>query len=195
MKTIFSSLLTLVALSAAAQVPGTFKLSGAVGYAQPIASGITGGIAVALEPKVTVTNKVDVGVRFEGAYITRGVQVNSVANPSSYGLLMSYLATGTYRLSEGRIKTYAGAGAGIFQVANTNTVTVIYDQSPNDVKFPGETRFGGMARLGLKTGHYIANLEYNAVLPSKVYLSATALDARSSYLSLKIGYEIGGYKK
>lgn len=185
----------VVALSAVAQTPGSLKLCGSVGYAQPLRSGVSGGFVLAIEPKIIVTPKIDIGVLVEAAYIPRSISFAGSTYPTNVKVYGSYKVTGNYWLSQGKFGSFVGVGAGLYQLPKTDAVTVIYNQSPDDILFPMGSRFGGLVRYGLKTGHYVATVEYNAVLASTLYRSATPITSPNGYLSIKVGYEVGGFKK
>ncbi len=184
-----------MAFCATAQIPGTLKLAGSVGFAQPLRSGVSGGYLLSLEPKFIITPTIDVGVRIEAAQLPRSVVSGGTTFATNSRFLSSYLATASYWLSNKvKFRSFVGLGAGLYQVPETNRVSVIYNQSPDDILFPEGSRFGGMVRYGVKTGHYIASVEYNMALASTLYRSTTPIKSPNSYLSIKVGYEIGGYK-
>lgn len=195
MKSFLVLLFTSAVLHVAAQNPGSLKLCGSVGFAQPLQSGVSGGFLLAIEPKIIVTPTIDVGVLVEAAYIPRSISFAGSAYPTNIKVYGSYKVTGNYWLSQGKYRSFVGIGAGLYQRPKTDPVTVIYNQSPDDILFPAGARFGGLVRYGLKTGHYVATVEYNAVLASTLYRSATPIKSQNSYLSIKVGYEIGGFKK
>ncbi len=181
-------------VSAIAQQPGSLKLAGSAGFAQPPYAGVSGGYLLALEPKIIVTPTIDVGVRIEAAQLTRSVISDGSTFTTNSRFLSSCIITGNYWLSKGRFRSFVGLGAGLYHIPATDRVIVVHNQSPDDILFPVIDRLGGMVRYGLKVGHYIASVEYNLVTPSTVYRSVTPLSSPNSYLSIKVGYEIGGYK-
>ena len=194
MKLFFFLVLTCLAGRAAAQQPGSLKLAGSAGFAQPPYAGVSGGYLLALEPTLIVTSTIDAGIRIEAAQRTRSVVSDGSTFATNSRFLSSYVATGNYWLSQGRFRSFVGLGAGLYHIPATDRVTVLYNQSPDDIQFPAIDRLGGMVRYGLKVGHYLVTAEYNLVTPSTVYRSATPLKSPNSYLSIKAGYEIGGHK-
>ena len=194
LKLVFVMVFTTASLSAVAQSP--LKLSGSVGYGQPLQSGVPGGFVLALEPKFIVNPKIDIGVLIEAAYMSRSIKSEGVTYSTNSRMWASYKATGNYWLSNtGRYQSFVGVGAGLYQLPETDGVSVIYNQSPSTILFPAGARFGGLIRYGVKAGHFIATAEYNLVLASTLYRSATPLKSSNSYPTIKVGYEIGGFKK
>lgn len=183
-------------VTSSAQTP--LKLCGSVGFAQPMVFSVPGSYVGALEVKYILNERIDIGALAEVAQFTRSVHSAGTVYPTNSGLLSSYRLTGNYWLSadaQKRFRSFVGIGAGLYQIPAANRVTVVFGQSPDDILFPGGSRFGGMLRYGLKFRHYVGTVEYNLVSSSTLYRSATALNSPNSYLSVKIGYEIGGYKK
>lgn len=195
MKKVLVILLATVALNAAAQSSNPFKLCGSVGFAQPAQAGINGGFLLAIEPKVMINPKLDIGVLVEAIYVPRSIKFQGTTYPTNVQVTGSYKAIANYWLSSGKVKSFVGLGAGLYQLPATTNVTVVYNQSPDDIVFPAGGRFGGVVRYGIKYAHLVATAELNAVLASDLYRSVTLVKGNNSYASVKIGYEIGGMKR
>ncbi|MFD2933776.1 hypothetical protein [Spirosoma flavum] len=195
MKHILFLLLTLGAFSVTAQEYKPFKVNVSLGYAKALASGISGGVLLAVEPKYGVSDHFDVGLRLESAFIARGVTYNGNTTTGDAVAFGSYLLTGTYLIGTGSIRPFIGVGAGIFTIASGGTITVIDNQTPKDVSFVSETKFGAMIRAGIKAGHFVAGVEYNAVPTTSTKLTNTTIDSKNAYLGIKIGFDIGGGRK
>lgn len=181
--------------SVAAQEYRPFKLNAAVGLAKPTDSGITVGLLLDLEPKYGITRTIDLGLRLEWALIARGVSTNGQTSTGNVGVFGSYLATGTYLFGRGNTRPFAGLGAGVYRVISTSTLVVIDGQSPQTVTLLGQTKFGGMLRAGIKTGHFLITAEYNAVPATTDQVGSTTLRSQNAYAGLKLGVDIGGGQK
>jgi outer membrane protein X len=195
MKRIVLAFFVLGALSANAQEYKPFKVNLSIGYAKALASGLSGGALISLEPKYGVSDNFDVGLRLESAFIARGVTVNGNTTTGDVAGFGSYLLTGTYLFGTAGVRPFLGAGAGLFTIASGGTVTVVDGQTNQNVTFVGENKFGGMIRAGVKAGHFVAGVEYNAVPTTSNKISNTTIDSKNAYLGIKVGFDIGGGRK
>ena len=152
-----------------------FKVDISLGYAVPQGTGTKAGFVIAVEPKYAVMDELAIGVRIEAAAL---VNLNFDRTSGTAKAVGSYLATGEYYFSNDYFRPFAGAGAGIFTTASA-TVT---DSDSGDFS-PTKSQFGFMARTGFEFGHLRLGVEYNF------------LKDKASYLSLKLGVNIGGGKK
>ncbi|WP_461093399.1 outer membrane beta-barrel protein [Spirosoma gilvum] len=192
MKRYFFSLFMLAALSASAQTYKPFKVNLSLGYAKPLASGVSGGVLFAIEPKYGINDNIDLGLRMEWAVVARAIVSNNNTVTGDVGAFGSYLLTGNYLFGEGNTRPFIGLGAGVYSVASAGTVTVIDGQTPKNVTLAAETKFGGMIRAGVKTGHFVVAAEYNAVPTTSNKLTNTTIDSKNAYLGIKLGFDIGG---
>lgn len=192
MKRILLLFFGLMAFSATAQEYKPFKVNLSIGYAKALASGLSGGALISLEPKYGVSDNFDVGLRLESAFIARGVTVNGNTTTGDVAAFGSYLLTGTYLVGTGSIRPFIGLGAGLFTIASGGIISVTDNQTPQDVTFTAASKFGAMLRAGIKAGHFVAGVEYNAVPTTSNKLSNTAIDSKNAYLGIKIGFDIGG---
>ncbi len=71
-------------------------------------------------------------------------------------------------------------------------MTVTTGQSPQDVTFVRDTKFGGMIRGGIKAGHFVAALEFNAAPNSGALVGPLTVSHENAYLGIKVGADIGG---
>lgn len=195
MKRILVVLFALVTFSATAQDFKPFKVNVSLGFAKPLTGSASGGFLLAVEPKYGLSDNFDVGVRLESAFVARSVERNGTTTTGDIAGLNSALLTGNYLISTGTFRPFIGAGVGIFSVSSGGTVSVTDGQTPQDVTFVSETKFGGMVRAGFKTGHFVLSVEYNAVPTSTVSTisaSSLKLDSKNSYLGIKLGVDLGG---
>lgn len=198
MKNYLVGLFMLVALSATAQEQEykPFKVNVSVGIAKPLNAGVSGGVLFAVEPKYGISDHVDVGLRLEVAAVARGIQVNGNTTTSDVGAFSSYLLTGNYLFGTGGIRPFLGAGIGFYSVGAAGTVTVTNGQNPpQDVNFVSDTKFGGMIRGGIKAGHFVAAVEYNAAPTTSNTLGNAKITSENAYLGIKVGFDIGGGRR
>lgn len=193
MKNYLAGLFMLVALSATAQVYKPFKVNVSVGYAKPLNAGVSGGFLFAVEPKYGVTDNFDIGLRLESAVVARGIQDNGNTFTSDLGAFSSALLTGNYLFGSNNVRPFLGAGIGIYTIGAAGTVVTDRNgQNPQNVNFVNDTKFGGMIRGGIKAGHFVAAVEYNAAPTTSVTLGTTRVTSENAYVGIKVGFDIGG---
>ncbi|MBC7892779.1 MAG: hypothetical protein H7Y12_11235 [Sphingobacteriaceae bacterium] len=197
MKTLLLAALCFgTAVSASAQdrdrVFKPFKFNVALGYAKPLGGGASGGVLFALEPKYSVIEALEVGIRAEFALTARTFSYANRTGDAEIKALNSFLLTGNYVFGTGGFRPYLGAGLGLYTLAG-GTVTIVDGQAPEqDVPVEAETKFGFMGRAGFKAGHFNFGLEFNAVPNSSPRVQNVTLESQNSYLGIKAGVDIGG---
>lgn len=196
MKKYLASLLVLVALSATAQEYKPFKVNVSVGFAKPLNAGVSGGVLFAVEPKYGLSDHFDIGLRLESALVARGIEVSGNTTKSDVGAFNSYLLTGNYLFGTSNVRPFLGAGIGFYSIGAAGTVTTTSGQSAQDVTFVNDTKFGGMIRGGIKAGHFVAAVEYNAApTTSNNTIGSTKVTSENAYLGVKVGFDIGGGRR
>lgn len=203
MKQCFALLITLLMGAAAqAQEFKPFKVNVSLGFAAPSGGG---GVLFAVEPKYGISDQIDVGLRIEGAVMARDVVVNGNISSGNAQGAGSYILTGNYLLSTTNFRPFVGIGAGLYSIAST-AVTVVGSGSSSqgtNGNIAAGSVFGGMARVGFKTGHFVLGLEYNLIpnTDSVVYDSngtskiGTSVQSKNSYAGIKLGFDIGGGRR
>ena len=204
MRTLFISLFVLVSCVAVAQNAKPFKVSIAGGYALPANKSTNdnvskAGFAYSLEPQYELTKNLEVGVRFEQAFIKRPEILDEVfyftTNTKS---IMSAVVTANYVMRVGTsLRPYVGVGGGLYyaekseqrQPSSSGSSLVYYP-------LPVTTAFGGMGRIGVKYGIVHVEANYNLISDTSVTNGATrlTLTAKNSYFGFKAGITIGGSK-
>lgn len=193
MKKYLVALFTLVAFSASAQVYKPFKVNVSVGYAKPFNAGVSGGFLVAVEPKYGLSDNFDLGLRLELASVARGVQYNGNTTTGDVGTYSSALVTGNYMFGDGNIRPFLGAGAGVYNIGAAGTVVIASNgQANQNIQLVTDTKFGGMIRAGIKAGHFVAAVEYNAIPTTDRSLQNLEITSENAYLGIKVGFDIGG---
>ncbi|HAI84348.1 MAG TPA: hypothetical protein DCL43_11820 [Chitinophagaceae bacterium] len=157
-----------------------FKVNLGIGYAIPsttTSGGTSGGAAFSLEPQYRINNKINVGLRIEGAAVG---SVNTGSGNADVSVLSSYTASGEYYFKPSGFRPFAGVGAGIYRLANASVSASSGSSSPT-INQSG-SKFGFYPRVGFETGHFRVTSEYNVVTDG-------------GYLSFKLGFFFGGGKK
>ena len=193
MKNYLAGVLLLAALSATAQTYKPFKVNVSVGYAKAFNAGTSGGWLGSIEPKYGITDNIDLGFRLEGAFVARGIQVNGNTMTSDNGLFGSYLLTGNYLFGTNNVRPFLGLGFGFYDIGASGSVTVTTGQNNRqDINFVKATKFGGMIRGGVKVGHFVAALEFNAAPNGGSIIGPITVSHENAYLGIKVGADIGG---
>lgn len=199
MKKYFALLTTLlIGFAAQAQEFKPFKVNVSLGAALPSGGG---GVLFAVEPKYGINDRIDVGLRIEGAAMARAIVVNGNTTSGDLQFAASYLLTGNYMLSTNNFRPFVGLGAGLFTVASTG-FSENGGQSTNGTIAAGNV-FGGMARVGFKAGHFLLGVEYNLVpnTTSALFDSngqiqiGKTVQSKNSYVGVKVGFDIGGGRR
>lgn len=196
MKKYLVGCLMLFAVAAQAQTYKPFKVNVSVGYAQPLHAGNSGGVLFAVEPKYGVTDHFDLGFRLELASVARGVVVNGNTTTGDVGAFASYLLTANYLFGEGNARPFIGGGLGAYTIGSGGTVVITNGQTPQNVNLVSDTKFGGMVRAGVKVGHFVAAVEYNAAPTTELAnISNTKISSENAYLGIKVGADFGGGRR
>ena len=201
---IFLSLCLALGVAVAAQAQTTFKpfkVNVSIGAAIPSGGG---GVLFAIEPKYGINDQIDIGLRLESAVMARDVVVNGNTSSGNAQGAFSYILTGNYILSDEGFRPFVGIGAGIYGIAGTAfTATSGTGGTSTNGNINAATVFGGMGRVGFKTGHFVLGVEYNFIPNSNsvVYDSnattkiGTSVQSKNSYAGIKIGFDIGGGRR
>ncbi len=202
MRTLFISLFLLVSCVAGAQDAKPFKVTLAGGYALPANQSTNdnvskAGFVYSLEPQYELTKNLEVGVRFEQAFIKRPEILDEVVYLTTNAKsVLSAVVTANYVMRIGTsLRPYVGVGGGLYYAdkseqrqPSTSGSSLVY------YPLPATTAFGGVGRIGLKYGIVHVEANYNLISDTSVTNGATrlTLTAKNSYLSLKAGITIGG---
>jgi hypothetical protein len=194
MKRFFLLLFTLTAMTATAQEFKPFKVNLSTGYALPIGKGASGGLLLSVEPKYGLSDRIDLGLRYELGLIIKAYTLNNEQGETTLKGASSYLITGNYLLSDTDFRPFIGAGAGVFSILSVN----LSDNGGSvNGGISGGTKFGAMVRAGFKARHFVLGAEYNLVPKTRgivVGQSGSNLNYESSnaYFGIKLGLDIGG---
>ncbi len=178
-------LITSTAVSA--QEFKKFKVGLGAGY---VLTSNTDGIAIYLEPSYRVEDHISVGVRLELAGRVSGVNDEDF----DIGFHSSYTLNGQYYFRNGDFRPLVGIGMGIYQTASIASDGV---NSSGDLDTSPE--LGIYPRIGFDYGSLNVIIDYNFLPVSE---GAETFDPnnpivriKNSYLSLKLGFSIGGGRR
>ncbi len=180
-----------------------FKVAIGGGYASPantdfIADLGKAGLVYKIEPQYELSRNLEVGLRFEQAFILRPEALDNKPYTSKAKSIMSAALTANYNINTGTaFRPYLGVGAGLYysdkseQTYQTSGSPVVY------YPLPATVVFGGLARAGVKFGILYVEADYNLISDTSVTNAATklTLTAKNTYFSVKAGITIGGSRK
>ncbi len=200
----FLSLCLALTVAVAAQAQTTFKpfkVNVSIGAAIPSGGG---GVLFAIEPKYGINDQIDIGLRLESAVMARDLVVNGNTSSGNAQGAFSYVLTGNYMFSDEGFRPFVGIGAGLFGIAGTAfSATSGTGGTSTNGNINAASVFGGMGRVGFKTGHFVLGVEYNLIPNSNsvVYDSngtnkiGTSVQSQNSYTGIKVGFDIGGGRR
>ena len=202
MKKILVIIALLATTFAQAQDYKPFKVNVSVGFANPTGNGLKGGFLMGIEPKYNVSPRLELGLRLEAALMVRGVEIDN-NNRTASGItsgLGSALLTGNYLFGpfgDSNFRPFVGAGFGIFSVSSGGTVAFDQGQVKGELAITDYSTIGGLIRAGIKVGHFVASVDYNAVPAHTYRLVNTTLDftSKSSYTGFRVGFDLGGGRR
>lgn len=155
-----------------------FKVDAGFLYAIPGGDGVKSGAGFYLEPKYNINDNIALGLKLEVAVMGAS---DDLGTDVSITALKTYQLTGDYYFNQNRVRPFAGLGVGMYSLGSVEVGGV-------EVADFG-TKFGFAPRVGLLIGHFRAGLEYNVITGIE-----SGMESRN-YISMKIGFEIGGGKK
>lgn len=170
-----------------------FKVDFSVGYAAPSGKGSKGGILIATEPKYAIMPQLALGLRIEGAIVSRFSGYDMDGNPTKADVKAagSYVLTGDYYFTNNyKFRPFVGTGGGLFSIAGVQF-------NETEIGGSSSSKFGGILRTGFEMGHFRMGIEYNFV-PKTEFAGfnnegdPARLESKNSYLGIKLGVCIGG---
>lgn len=185
-----------------------------VGYVEPQGGGA--GFGFALEPGFRITDKLAVNARFEGTVFTRDLESDQNVEKINIGVggIGSYTANVQYYFLDGPFRPYVAFGLGYYtpaEVKLTTSVSAAGASSGTEQTIAPNAAFGFYPRVGFDFGHLNLMIDYNIVGDSEASISTlktedingttttTTVNQKTtfenSYLSVKLGFTIGGGRK
>jgi outer membrane protein X len=187
------SMVTFAQKGSGSRVFKPFKADIGIGFAIPGGSGSKGGVLFSVEPKYAVLPNLSVGLRFEGAAMINGTNLDNSSDNADFKVqaTSSYLVTGDYYFTNNDFKPFAGVGAGLFKTGGIQVTNGATNENTGSA-----TKFGGMVRGGVEYKHIRFGLEYNIIGKTTVApttsTSNDGFDIKNSYLGVKFSFVIGG---
>lgn len=196
-----------------------FKVGMHAGYVAPEGGG--GGIGFALEPGYRITDKFAVNLRAEATVFTRDLGSDQDAANLDVGIggIGSYTANVQYYFLNGPFRPYIAFGLGYYVPADVKVTTSASiaggAATENTQTIAPDAAFGFYPRIGFDLGHFNMMIDYNIVGDSESNISTVKTETKdingtqttttqkveqkttfkNSYLSVKLGFTIGGGKK
>ncbi len=169
-----------------------FKVGLGLGYAAASGYGSGGGVIFTFEPAYRLQDNLSIGLRMEGAAITRGYS-QSLANGSSIDVaaIGSYTVNGQYYFGSGDFRPFAGLGLGLYSLAAVSGS--VSGNSGSVDATAAESKFGFYPRVGFDFHHFSMSADYNVVPPTKDVLGVG--EFKNNYLGIRLGFFFGGGKK
>jgi len=167
-----------------------FRVGLGLGYAAASGYGSGGGVIFTFEPSYRIQDNLSIGLRMEGAAITRGY--SQTVNNASFDVaaIGSYTINGQYYFGSGDFRPFAGLGLGLYSLAGVSGSS----SGTNITATEAESKFGFYPRIGFDFHHFSMSADYNIVPPTKDLLGGTG-EFKNSYFGIRLGFFIGGGKK
>ena len=170
-----------------------FRVDLGLGIAIPTAKSVGVGIPLILEPKYALPSlpQLSVGLKLELDNILRAAQNKSETKiAGQWQVIVSYLATGDYHLTQNTFRPFVGAGFGIYKIGALSVTASTEDPNRTTGEFRGDavTNFGALIRCGFDVSHFRLALSYNIA-------GKDGIEFKSNFVSLTIGAYFGGGKK
>lgn len=177
-----------------AQEANKFRFDIRIGYTIPTnADG--GGILLHIEPKWTIADHINVGLRLGAAVYAQGLDGVTQGSNQQIGASGSYVGTYDYYFHNGSssFAPFVGGGLGYYQVANVN----VDDSNLEDnTVIKGNGKFGGLIRAGFDAGKFRLAAEYNIIGKSDLVDVNNNIigTAKNGYIGISVGAYFGGGK-
>jgi outer membrane protein W len=159
----------------------SFEVLLEAGYARPAGNGAKAGVLTALEPRLNLTDKITIGLRFETTAMARaGYQINNISADGEAGLGIAVIATGDYYFTNRMVRPYAGCGVGVYNFVSVEATS----SNGGRITVPSVTKPGGMIRAGVEVWHLRAGFQYHIVGKTNTI--------NNNYVGFTLGIALGG---
>lgn len=196
MKNILGAILFLCSLGTTlqAQEANKFRFDIQLGVASALEN-TSAGVLFNLEPKYTLNERMNVGLRLGVAGIAKNIQREGTdSGEAEIGANISYLGTFDYYFhkSGSSFAPFVGAGLGFNTLANIDT------RSSGDAfeEIAVDGKVGGMLRVGFDWFKFRLSAEYNIIPSSDLrdLQNNTVGTSQNSYFGVTLGFYFGGGK-
>jgi len=178
-------LITFTVATAQSENYKPFKVDLGVLYGIGTAEDYSGGIGFYIEPKYNITDNIAVGLKGEVAIIG-GADVDGQS--INISAISTYQLTGDYYFGDSNVRPFGGLGVGIYSLGSVDTGVA-------GASLEYGSNLGFAPRVGLLLGHLRLAAEYNIITGAgeqEVAGLGTVEFASRNYISIKLGFEIGG---
>ncbi len=197
MKKLFTIVLILmISQSLMAQQAGRFRMGMDLGAAIPKDGGI--GALINLEPKVNLTDRMNVGIRFGVAGLAKDVTYYDIIEDYEGEISGNLSVTGTfdYYFNNGgsSVAPYLGAGFGYFTLSSLEINNGDFDTPDNIGDLEADFKWAPMVRAGVELGKFRMGAEYNFIPTSNLQNTAGEIigEAINQYFGFTLGFYVGG---
>ncbi|MDN3205678.1 outer membrane beta-barrel protein [Algoriphagus sediminis] len=197
MKKIFVLLfLSSIFYSAQAQQAGRFRMGMDLGIAIPQGGGI-GGV-VNLEPKVNLSDHMNVGIRFGVAGLAKDVTYFDINEDFEGEISANASVTGTFdyyfNKGESSAAPFIGAGFGYFALSSVDFENGDFDDPDGIGNLEADFAWAPMVRAGVELNKFRMSAEYNFVPRSNLQNAAGEVigEAVNQYFAFTLGFYVGG---
>jgi outer membrane protein X len=157
-----------------------FKVDFGITCDIPVSDDASFGGGAYIEPRYNVNDKLTIGLRLEGVYLSSGnVTVDFTSVDIKSTSVMVIHITGDYYFSTEKVRPFIGVGLGMYK-KTIRSVSVSASQGV-DIGPKAKTNFGFAPRFGLNIGRTRLAAIYN-------YTGSDITD----FLGIQVGFEIGG---
>ena len=180
-----------------AQQGGKFRFGMDLGIAAPQGGNGIGAV-FNLEPKVNLTDNLNIGLRMGTAALAKNVTINNVFDEveGEASGTVSFAGTFDYYFNKGNssVAPFIGGGVGYYTMANVevnaNQTNVNYDDlTPSNA-------WGGLVRAGIELAKFRMAAEYN-IIPDTDLQDAQGNVigiSNNKYFAFTLGFYVGGGK-
>lgn len=177
-----------------AQEANKFRFDIRLGYTIPT-NAAGGGILFHLEPKWTIADNMNVGLRLGAAAYVTGLDGVSQGSSETIGASGSYVVTYDYYFHNGSssFAPFVGGGLGYYQVSN---VFVNDSNLEDNTVIDSDGKLGGLIRAGFDWGKFRLAAEYNLIGKSDLrdVNNNVIGEAKNGYIGISVGAYFGGGK-
>lgn len=161
------------------------------------------GIGAAVEPKYNVTDKLSVGLRFEGSAILTGdVSVDGQDVSVGARAVTAYLAKADYYLTDSSVRPFVGAGLGLYRIGSGSQSV---DGSSGTVVQRAESfsGFGFCPQVGVNFGGFRLAATYHVITGDDQVVVTQAVGATAptstslskNFFAVELGGTLGGNRR
>lgn len=179
-----------------AQQAGRFRMGMDLGLAIPNGGGIGG--AVNLEPKVNLSDRMNVGIRFGVAGLAKDVTYFDISEDYEGQVSANASVSGTfdYYFNNGKSNAapFIGGGFGYYALSSIELESGDFDDPDAIGNLEANFKWAPMLRAGVELNKFRMAAEYNFIPKSNLQNAAGDIigEATNQYFAFTLGFYIGG---